>query len=242
MRFVSYIRVSTQRQGQSGLGIEAQRNAVRQYVTSVGGELVGEYLEVESGKKDDRPQLINALKHARRIKATLLIAKIDRLARNVAFIANLLQGDVEVKACDMPEANRLTWHILGAVAEHEREMISQRVRVALAAAKARGTKLGNPQGAKAFGSSYKVGAEKARQAACQRASDLAPVVQEIMAQGYTSLRQIGFQLDLRDLPAPRGGKWGASQVRNLLRQVSGCAVCSCKYCNTALGYQITVVN
>jgi DNA invertase Pin-like site-specific DNA recombinase len=114
MRYISYIRVSTQRQGQSGLGIEAQRDAVRRYVTSVGGELVGEYLEVESGKKDDRPQLANALKHARRIRAMLLIAKIDRLARNVAFIANLLKGDIEVKACDMPEANRLTWHILGA--------------------------------------------------------------------------------------------------------------------------------
>src|SRR5262245_36539818 len=133
-RFVSYVRVSTERQGKSGLGIEAQRQAVNAYTGSQHGHLLEEFREVESGKKDDRPQLVAALASCRKHKAVLVIAKLDRLARRVSFISALMDGDVDFVACDFPQANRLTLHILAAVAEHEREMISQRTRGALQAA------------------------------------------------------------------------------------------------------------
>lgn len=140
---VTYLRVSTDRQGQSGLGLEAQRAAVAAYVA--GRPVLGEFVEVESGRKDDRPQLAAALALCRQRRAVLVIAKLGRLARSVAFISNLMASGVEFVAADMPQANRLTVHILAAVAEHEREMIAQRTKAALAAAKARGTRLGNPR-------------------------------------------------------------------------------------------------
>jgi DNA invertase Pin-like site-specific DNA recombinase len=143
--FVSYLRVSTQRQGDSGLGLEAQRIAVAAHVT--GGEVLAEYLEIESGKKNDRPQLLAALAHAQVTGATLIIARLDRLARNLAFIANLMEAGVDFIATDLPFATRLTIHVLAAVAEYEREMISARTK---AAAKARGVRLGNPHGARAL--------------------------------------------------------------------------------------------
>ena len=146
--FVAYYRVSTDRQGASGLGLDAQRQAVACQVN--GGQLVAEFTEIESGRRHtNRPQLLAALEECRKRRATLLIARLDRLARNVAFIANLMESGADFIACDMPQANRLTIHILAAVAEHEREMISQRTKAALAAAKARGTKLGNSRAAEA---------------------------------------------------------------------------------------------
>jgi DNA invertase Pin-like site-specific DNA recombinase len=141
MLFVTYLRVSTDRQGKSGLGLEAQRAAVADHVAGK-GEIAAEYVEIESGKKNDRPQLACALAEAKRIGAVLLIAKLDRLARNVAFIANLLEAGVEIAAADMPEANRFLLHVMAAVAEHEAQAISDRTRAALAAAKARGVALG----------------------------------------------------------------------------------------------------
>ena len=141
MQFVTYLRVSTDRQGKSGLGLEAQRKAVVDHVAGK-GQIAAEFVEVESGKKNDRPQLARALAEAKRIGAVLLIAKLDRLARNVAFIANLLESGVEIAAADMPEANRFLLHVMAAVAEHEARMISDRTRAALAAAKARGAALG----------------------------------------------------------------------------------------------------
>src|SRR3954466_14112607 len=140
--FVAYYRVSTDRQGQSGLGLDAQRAAVAGFFGA--RELIAEFTEVESGKRADRPQLAAALDLCRRRRAMLVIAKLDRLARNVAFIASLMEAGVEFTAVDMPSANKLTLHILAAVAEHEREMISARTRAALAAAKARGVRLGRP--------------------------------------------------------------------------------------------------
>ena len=143
--FVAYYRVSTDKQGLKGLGMEAQREAVTRFMTGK-GQLAAEFVEVESGRKDtNRPQLHAALAECRKRHAVLVIAKLDRLARNVHFISGLMNSDVEFVAVDMPSANRLTIHILAAVAEHEREMISQRTKAALAAAKARGTKLGNPR-------------------------------------------------------------------------------------------------
>src|SRR6185369_13986627 len=149
-KWVAYYRVSTAKQGASGLGLDAQRSAVTDYLDGGNWQLAAEFVEVESGRKNDRPELAKALATCRRTGAALIIAKLDRLARNVAFVSNLMEAGVEFTAVDFPTANRLTIHILAAVAEHEREMISARTKAALAAAKARGTKLGNPSPAYAL--------------------------------------------------------------------------------------------
>ncbi len=143
-RFVAYYRVSTDRQGRSGLGLDAQREAVAGQVQRAGGEIVADFTEIESGKRADRPELRAALAEAKRHRATLIIARLDRLSRNMAFIANLVDARIDFIACDNPHATRLTLRILVAVAEHEREMISARTKAALAIAKARGVRLGNP--------------------------------------------------------------------------------------------------
>ena len=222
-RFVAYYRVSTDRQGRSGLGLDAQRAAVTDYLNGGNWQLAAEFTEVESGRKNDRPELAKALTACRRIGATLVIAKLDRLARNVAFVSNLMESGVEFTAVDFPTANRLTIHILAAVAEHEREMISARTKAALAAAKARGTRLGNPNGlsaeARTRGTAVAVARRKA--AAAGRAADLRPVVEEIRAGGGASLRAIAAGLDARGIPAPRGGKWTAPAVTRLLSAAPG---------------------
>ena len=142
-KFIAYFRVSTDRQGKSGLGLEAQREAVMTYLNGGRWSLVDEFTEVESGKHSDRPELAKALAACKKRKAKLVIAKLDRLSRNLAFIAALMESGVEFVAVDMPHATKLTIHILAAVAEHEREMISERTKAALAAAKKRGQRLGN---------------------------------------------------------------------------------------------------
>jgi len=144
-KWVSYLRVSTDKQGASGLGLEAQRKAVADYLNGGKWSLAQEFIEIESGKRSDRPQLAAALAACKKLKAKLVVAKLDRLARNVAFTAKLMESGVEFVAADMPFANKLTIHILAAVAEHEREAISDRTKAALAAAKARGVKLGGPK-------------------------------------------------------------------------------------------------
>src|SRR5262249_45376622 len=141
-KFFSYLRVSTDKQGERGYGLDAQRQAVETYLNGGSWELLGEFVEIESGKRSDRPQLAAALAACKKHKARLVIAKLDRLARNVAFIANLMDGKVDFVCCDMPEATRLTIHVLAAVAEHEREMIAERTKAGLRAAKARGVVLG----------------------------------------------------------------------------------------------------
>ena len=141
---VAYYRVSTEKQGRSGLGLDAQRSAVARHIAQRGGCLASEFVEVESGRKKDRPQLAAALAAARAHRAVLVIAKLDRLARNVHFVSGLMESGVEFVAADMPTVNRLTVHILAAVAEEEARMISARTKAALAAAKARGVRLGNP--------------------------------------------------------------------------------------------------
>src|ERR1700720_170588 len=143
-RFVAYYRVSTDRQGRSGLGLEAQRKAVMDYLNGGAWELAGEYTEIESGRHSDRPELVKAIATCRKQRGRLVIAKLDRLSRNLAFIATLMESGVEFVAVDNPTANKLTVHILAAVAQHEREMISERTNAALAAAKRRGKRLGNP--------------------------------------------------------------------------------------------------
>jgi DNA invertase Pin-like site-specific DNA recombinase len=211
-KFVAYYRVSTQRQGRSGLGLEAQREAVMAYLNGGSWELAGEFTEVESGKRVDRPELEAALAACRREGARLVIAKLDRLARNVAFVSALMESGVEFVAVDMPEANKLTIHILAAVAEHEREAISRRTRDALAAAKARGVRLGNPRLHEARAKADAT----VREGADRFAANVAPVIREIQASGCGSLRAVAQALNARGIKTRRGRTWNASQVRNVL--------------------------
>lgn len=217
MQIVAYLRVSTARQGASGLGLEAQRAAVQGFAAAGSHTIVAELVEVESGGKADRPQLAAALSVCRLHRATLVIAKLDRLARNVAFIANLMDGGVEFVACDMPHANRLTLHLMAAMAEHEREMISQRTKAALAAAKARGVKLGNPGGAKHLGEGAKRAAalSAAKRSLNARQHDLAVASAIAAAQqaGFVTAPAVARQLNLRLIPAPSGGVWNRTQMR-----------------------------
>jgi DNA invertase Pin-like site-specific DNA recombinase len=220
---------STARQGQSGLGLEAQRQAVAEHVNGHGA-LLGEYVEVESGKRNDRPELAKALAHAKATGAMLIIAKLDRLARNVAFISALMESGVDFVAADMPMANRLTVHVLAAVAEHEAKMISERTKAGLAAAKARGTwvsrsgrtvtRLGNPNGARVLrglGNDAAVAAIKA--GADRHAAQVAPVIAAIRAEGITSNKQTAVELNRRGILTPRGGRWHTGTVRDLLARL-----------------------
>jgi DNA invertase Pin-like site-specific DNA recombinase len=216
MQIVSYLRVSTAKQGASGLGLEAQRAAVAAFAKGGTHTLLSEHVEVESGAKAARPKLAAALTLCRLHRATLVIAKLDRLARNVAFIANLMDGGVEFVACDMPHANRLTLHLLAAIAEHEREMISQRTRAALQAAKARGVRLGNPNGAAALLDGCRAAAERSsavrRATACRHAQVVAPMLAELSRAGL-SHRCIAQELNQRGVPSASGTLWYAEQVR-----------------------------
>ncbi|MFN3262129.1 MAG: recombinase family protein [Pikeienuella sp.] len=223
-RFVGYERVSTARQGASGLGLAAQRSAIEGYARSRGAEVAAIFTEVESGRKADRPELARAIRHARLTGSTLLIARLDRLSRNAAFLLTLRDGGVRFLACDMPAANDLTVGIMALVAEAERDLISRRTREALAAAKARGVKLGNPNGAAALHRAGKGGAPL--RAAVSRnadafARDLAPVLAEIRAGGATTLRGIAAALNERGVLTRRGGAWGVSNVGNLIARLEG---------------------
>jgi DNA invertase Pin-like site-specific DNA recombinase len=218
-KFVAYYRVSTQRQGRSGLGLEAQQSAVRDYLDGGDWRLVAELTEIESGKRSDRPKLAEALKLCRLHGATLIIAKLDRLARNVAFISNLMESGVDFHAVDFPQANRLTIHILAAVAEHEAKMISERTRAALAAAKKRGVKLGGYRGTTISTKMFEAGQAAIQERVQARAADLTPIIKELQAGGATSLRAIAQGLNERGIPAARGGQWSSPQVMRVLDQM-----------------------
>ena len=213
---MSYLRVSTARQGTSGLGLEAERAAVSGFLNGGDWTLVEEVLEVESVKRNDRP----ALKLCRKHHATLVIAKLDRLARNVAFISNFMDSGVEFVAVDMPQAHRFVVHILAAVAEQEAEAILKRTKAALAAAKARGTKLGGRRvSAERFA---KIGAA-ARQVHSQKASrsrsELLPTITAIKVAGARSLRAIAAELNTREIQTPRRpGVWCAVQVQRVMER------------------------
>jgi DNA invertase Pin-like site-specific DNA recombinase len=216
MRYVTYCRVSTDKQGVHGLGMDAQRDAVELHARRTGGEIVAAYIEVESGKKNDREQLRCAIQHCRAASAVLLIAKLDRLARNVAFVSALMDSGIEFVAADMPTANRLTIHILAAVAEHEAAMISARTKAALAQAKARGTKLGGYRGVIVNADAGRQRSVSCRQQASKdRASHILPIINHIKAAGVTTLRGIAAELGNRGVAAPRGGVWTATQVMRL---------------------------
>jgi DNA invertase Pin-like site-specific DNA recombinase len=220
-KFVAYYRVSTAKQGASGLGLEAQQESVRSYLNGGRWKLIAEVTEVESGKNNDRPKLQEALRLCRTRKATLIIAKLDRLARNVNFISNLMESSVEFTAVDFPQANRLTVHILAAVAEHEAAMISARTKAALQAAKARGVQLGGDragiiasQSPKGVAASAAVRSAKAQ----KHASDILPTIEAAKAAGASSLREIAEYLNDHGEAAPRGGEWSAVQVSRVIGQ------------------------
>jgi DNA invertase Pin-like site-specific DNA recombinase len=212
-RYISYYRVSTSKQGESGLGLEAQRTAVARFLSSQNAgddQPIAEFTEIESGKRSkNRPQLLAALDLCRTQKAMLVIAKLDRLARNVHFISGLMQNKVEFVAVDMPQANNLTIHILAAVAEDEALRISARTKAALEAAKARGTRLGNPR--------WQESIQAARQAhnAGVVAPELLAMVREDRAKGMT-LRAIADRLNALGLHTAKGSNWYASTVRAVL--------------------------
>lgn len=218
-RVVAYYRVSTEGQGRSGLGLEAQKEAVVGLCQSRGWHIVAEFTEVESGKRNDRPQLSAAVLRARVTGAILVVAKLDRLSRNLAFLTALQESGARFIAADMPEANELTVHIMAAVAQAERKAISKRTREALAAAKARGTRLGNPNGAAPLrragrGNAAALRAVKAN--AASRAVDYGAILADIRGTGATSLSAMARELNERGIVTPRGGRWHASSVRNLL--------------------------
>ena len=221
-KFVSYLRVSTTRQGRSGLGLEAQRQAVSDHLNGGRWKLVAEFVEIESGRSNERAELHKALAACRLHQATLIIAKIDRLSRNAGFLLTLRDTGVEFVAADLPAANRLTVGILAMVAEAEAEAISVRTKAALAAAKRRGVRLGNPahldRRARLKGS--EASSVVRRALAAQRARDLAPVIAELRAEGAVSLRELARGLNARGFPTTRGSTWTAAQVQRLLARVA----------------------
>ena len=216
--FIAYFRVSTDRQGQSGLGLEAQRKAVMDYLNGGNWKLVAEYTEVESGKRNDRPELADALVACRRQKAKLVIAKFDRLARNVHFISGLMESGVDFVAPDMPEANKLTVHIMAAMAEYEREQISDRTKKALAAAKARGKKLGwsMPSRRQEQLEASRKGVKSMIARADRFAENTLPIIREIQAAGISTLQGVAEALNARGVRTARDKKWFPATVKKIL--------------------------
>jgi DNA invertase Pin-like site-specific DNA recombinase len=227
-KFISYLRVSTDKQGRSGLGLEAQRDAVNRFLNGGRWTLAAEYVETESGKRNDRPKLTAALRHAKAIGATVVFAKLDRLTRNVDLLRTLVASGVDLVFCDLPHVppgamGRFLLTQMASVAELEAGLISERTKAALAAAKARGVKLGNPNGArclrgKQVGNKEAVAAIKAK--AQEHATNLRSILDDIRAEGITSIRRIAEELNRRGILAPRGGEWQPTTVVRLLARLS----------------------
>ncbi len=220
-KFVAYYRVSSRKQGKSGLGLGAQRESVQTHLNGGRWKMVAEFVEVESGKRKNRPKLAEALSLCRAYGATLIIAKLDRLARNVAFISALMEAGVEFIAVDMPTANKFTVHIMAAVAEQEADMIAERTRKALATARARGTQLGRRDDAIALHAKAgnRASAEVRSETAHKRANDLLPVIAKAKESGARTLREIADKLNEWGTPtvSKRGGRWSAVQVQRVCR-------------------------
>jgi len=209
-RYVAYYRVSTQQQSLSGLGLEAQRDAVRRFLNGGKWELVGEFTEVESGRRRDRPELEKAMAAAKRRKATLVIAKLDRLARNVYFVSGLLESKVRFVCCDVAEADRMMLQMLAVFGEHEARMISERTRAALAAARARGVKLGNPR-------IRELNRDPARKAS-EFARQMRGTLDAMHAVGLTQ-RAMVAELNKMGVRTARGGTWSLAQLQRVLKRL-----------------------
>src|ERR1700756_2282835 len=215
-RFIGYYRVSSAVQGASGLGLVAQRVVVRHHVRAAGGTLLATFTEIESGKQNERPRIAAAPAACRSRKVTLVIAKLDRLARNVGFISGLREAGVDFVACDNPHATRLTIHILAAVAEHEREMISQRTIAALAAARARGVKLGTPR--LSPGDTRRATRARTEQANTYAAAAYV-YIEAARKAGCKSLGEIAQALTDRGIDTPAGERlWSRAQVLRIVRR------------------------
>lgn len=219
-KIISYIRVSTQKQGLSGLGIEAQEEAVKQHIQATGAKLVAEFVEVESGRKTDkqRPELARALEACKKHKAVLVVAKLDRLARNVFFISGLMEAKVKFLALDMPQANELTLHVMAAFAEHEAKRISERTKAALAVAKNRGVALGV-----AGPANLKPNIELRQQQAQTFAQSLAGVFEGFKLRQLTQ-RQMVEDLNSLGIKTSRGKDWSLMQVQRILKQLESITV------------------
>ena len=218
---IGYLRVSTAKQGASGLGLEGQQAAIDSYAKAQGAKIIATYTEIESGRKSDRPELAKALAHARRSKAVLVVAKLDRLSRNVAFLSRVMDAGTEFVACDNPAANRLTLHILAAVAEAEAKAISDRTKAALAAYKVRGGKLGAalPQCRNLTQAAREKGAQAAglavRKAAQETYADLLPAMKQWRADGLT-LDAIAAKLNGEGHTTRTGLQWTTGTVYSVL--------------------------
>ena len=219
-KFVVYCRVSTGRQEISGLGIEAQQEAVERYAHQVGGEIVAEFVETVGGEKAKRPQLAKALALCRKTRATILIARLDRLSRSLSFVAQLLDANVEIRCADMPEANRLLLQMLAVFSEHERQLIRDRTKAALAAAKARGVVLGI--------NGHRLASDN-RAAADRHASSLKGAISEAASQGCVSLSQVANYLTERGCPTASGGKWHPMTVKRVMDRLDEATSKACNH-------------
>ncbi|MDA7645212.1 recombinase family protein [bacterium] len=214
MKFVAYYRVSTKQQGVSGLGLEAQKEAVTNYITSTGDKLIASFQEVESGTNNDRPELKDALDCAKRKGAKLIVAKLDRLGRKASYILRLIdESGVEFHICDQPDADKLTITILAAVAEREAENTSKRTKAALAVRKAQGVKLGSPK----IKAAQKLGAKANVKAKEWRLATVQPIIRDIITKGKVeTLKGISEALNARGITTPRNAQWSITQVRRAI--------------------------
>ena len=219
-RFVAYCRVSTARQGRSGLGLEAQQDAVRQFVTARRGEIIApEYIEVESGKDNDRPELAKALLRCRKTGACLLVAKLDRLSRDAGFLMTLRNSGVELAAADMPEANTLMFMVMAGMAQQEREYISARTKAGLAIAKARGQKLGGRRKNAADIRLYQAQGVQAVRTKALKGAELIRDDVELLAESKLSLRAIASRLNEAGILSPQRKTWSAQGVANIMTRL-----------------------
>ena len=227
-KFVAYFRVSTARQGRSGLGLAAQRAAVNDLIAANGNKLISEFQEIESGKNHDRPRLAEALDRCRLTGATLVVAKMDRLSREANFIGALIDGDVDIRFCDFPTipagpVGRLILGVMAQIAEFERGINSQRIKDAMAAAKARGQTFGNPCGAAPLVKHRKRGARNSLKVRAAKADGfaqrLAPIIADIRAKGAGTSTAIAHELNESDIKARLGGRWSTKQVQRVLARL-----------------------
>ena len=210
-KFVGYFRVSSGKQQKSGLGLEAQKAAVNAYIKD--GQLIAEFTEVETGKNNDRPKLKEAITLAKKTKSTLIIAKLDRLSRNLAFIANILDGNIEFVCADMPNANKMMLQMMAVIAEFEAKQISERTIAALQAAKARGTLLGNRTNWK---EAHALGHQSNIKLAAEHAAKILPVIRDLARKDAGSLHRIADELNARNIPTRRNGLWTGTAVRHII--------------------------
>lgn len=217
-QYVSYLRVSTQKQGYSGLGLEAQKEIIKNFLHDK--TPIAEFTEIESGRKTDRPKLKEALTQCRTTGATLIVAKLDRLARNVSFLSNLLESDVEIVFCDFPQANKMVLHILAAISQYEAELTAQRTKAALQAKKARGAKLGNPEHLmnkhkQAIANSNKTNSEKAKK---NPNNKRAVAFLKVMISQGKSLTEMTDILNSEGFVTAQGCKFVPATVRRLIKR------------------------